>query len=498
MPADGQRRRAGLLLHPTSLPGDLGSGELGPEAFRWLEFLEQAGQRLWQVLPLGPTGYGDSPYQSLSSFAGNPLLISLELLRDRGLLSDDELEPLRRLPQDRISFGELIPLRGRLLDLAAGRLLAAGEPAAFREFCVREADWLEDYVLFSTLKAANGGAAWLDWPEGERLRDPAALQAARERNAGLLERLRVQQWWFMEQWTALRAEANRRGIALLGDLPIFVALDSADAWAARELFDLDASGRPQNVAGVPPDYFSATGQRWGNPLYVWERHARDGFSWWTRRVAHNLRLFDELRIDHFRGFESFYSIPAEEPTAVRGEWLPGPGLELFRALEGKLGALPVIAEDLGVITPKVDALREACGFPGMKVLQFAFAGGPEDPYLPHNHVPRSVVYTGTHDNDTTAGWYATTTEQERDLVRRYFGVADGAAPWALLRAAQASVAELAIAPLQDVLGLGSEGRMNIPGQAGGNWSWRFGWEQPGDWAAAMLRELATLYGRLPD
>lgn len=493
----GDSRRAGLLLHPTSLPGELGSGELGREAYRWLDFLSAAGQRVWQVLPLGPTGYGDSPYQSFSSFAGNPLLISLGELVQDGWLQEAELAPLRALGQERIDYGAMIPIRNRLLDLASSRLLAAGVPAGFTDFCRAEAGWLEDYVLFMALKDEHGGGIWLDWPEAERSREEAALQAARERNSERLQQLRVRQWWFFSQWSALRSYAAERDISILGDLPIFVALDSADTWANQELFDLAPDGSPNNVAGVPPDYFSATGQRWGNPLYLWERHLETGFDWWAARVARNLQLFDRLRIDHFRGFEAYYSIPASEPTAVNGQWKPGPGQQLFTALAERLGELPVVAEDLGIITPEVEALRDANGFPGMRVLQFAFGGNPRDPYLPHNHVPGCVVYTGTHDNDTTAGWYRSAPEDERDRVRRYLGVNDEQVPWMLLRAAFASVAELALVPLQDVLGLDSGGRMNTPGQAAGNWSWRFSWDDLGGWAAPVLRELAMIYGRLP-
>ncbi len=493
----GDRRRGGILLHPTSLPGPFGSGELGEEARRWLDFLSAAGQRLWQVLPLGPTGYGDSPYQSFSSFAGNPLLISMSELRDQGLLSASELGPLTELPQDRVDFGALIPLRNGLLRRAAARFLAAGAEPGFHAFVQANRSWLDDFVLFMALKEEHGGGIWLDWPETERSRDPRALAVARERLADRLRELAVLQYWFFSQWEALRSYAAQRDIVIIGDLPIFVALDSADTWSAQQLFDLDADGQPRNVAGVPPDYFSATGQRWGNPLYLWDRHEADGFSWWIRRVEQNLQLFDLLRIDHFRAFEAYYSIPASEPTAIRGTWLPGPGQPLFTALREHLGELPVIAEDLGIITPEVEALRDANGLPGMRVLQFAFGGNPRDPYLPHNHVPRSVVYTGTHDNDTTAGWYANAGEEERDLARRYLGAHDEQVPWQLLRSAYASVAEMALVPLQDVLGLGSEGRMNTPGQAGGNWSWRFSWDETGSWAAPVLRDLCLVFGRLP-
>lgn len=493
----GDTRRGGILLHPTSLPGSSGTGELGSHAYRWLDFLKAAGQRLWQVLPLGPTGYGDSPYQSFSSFAGNPLLISTELLVQDGWLEAAELKVLEALPRDHVDFGRLIPEKTRLLQLAARRFLQAGATPGFRQFVAAQADWLEDFVLFMALKTEHGGGVWTDWPAAERSREPAALQIARERNAAALEELRVQQFWFFSQWQALRSHAAERDIQIIGDLPIFVAMDSADTWAAQQLFDLDDDSRPLNVAGVPPDYFSATGQRWGNPLYLWDRHRADGYAWWIRRVRQSLQLFDRLRVDHFRGFEAYYSIPASEPTAVRGEWIRGPGQELFTALASALGELPLIAEDLGIITPAVEELRDRNSLPGMRVLQFAFGGNPRDPYLPHNHVPNSLVYTGTHDNDTTLGWYLSASEAERDLARRYLGAEDEDVPWLLLRWAFASVADMALVPLQDVLGLDSSARMNTPGKAGGNWSWRFDWEQPGNWAAPVLRDLSLIYGRLP-
>ena len=491
-------RRAGILLHPTSLPGQYGIGELGQEAHEWLDFLQAAGQRLWQVLPLGPTGYGDSPYQSFSSFAGNPLLISTATLLEEGFLEPGEVAGLEALPADRVDFGAVIPLKGELLSVAARRFLDAGvQSEEFTAFCEAEAAWLEPYVLFSALKQEHGGGVWTAWPEPERKAHEPALAAARERNARSIAEARVLQYWFSRQWRALRRAAAERDILILGDVPIFVAFDSADTWANQQLFDLGTTGEPRSVAGVPPDYFSATGQRWGNPLYLWDRHAEEGYAWWISRMRASLGVFDLVRIDHFRGFESYWSIPATEETAVHGEWLPGPGQALFTALRDALGdRLPVIAEDLGIITPEVEALRDAFGLPGMRILQFAFSGDPRDPYLPHNHVPGCVVYTGTHDNDTTPGWYRSTTDAERDLVRRYLGVGDAEAAWALVRAAYGSVADLAIVPLQDVLGQGSDARMNTPGRAGGNWSYRFSSRQLAGWAAPVLHDLALVFGRL--
>lgn len=495
-------RRSGVLLHPTSLPGPYGMGELGDHAIRWLDWLQAAGQRIWQVLPLGPTGYGDSPYQSFSSFAGNPNLISLVRLQREGWLLASDLADDPFLG-GRIEFGPLIEFRLAALQRAAARWQAqadASQRAAFAEFRERSAVWLDDYALFMALKEAHGGSSWVDWEPALRARAPAALELARRAHARVMERHMLWQYWFDVHWRELRAAARARDIAILGDVPIFVAFDSADTWANQSLFYLDADGQPSVVAGVPPDYFSATGQRWGNPLYRWEEHAARAFDWWIARVRRTLELVDVLRIDHFRGFEAYWEIPASEPTAVKGRWLPGPGAPLFDALQAALATepgapLPIVAEDLGVITPGVEALRDDYALPGMKVLQFAFAGGPQDPYLPHNYPRNAVVYTGTHDNDTSAGWFAQAPEAERALLRRYLNTDLARPAWALWRLAQASVADTAIAPLQDLLDLGSEGRMNTPGAAQGNWGWRFRWgDLPAELSVAMA-EVANLYGR---
>jgi 4-alpha-glucanotransferase len=497
-------RRSGVLLHPTSLPGPHGLGDLGDAALRWLDWLQSAGQGLWQVLPLGPTGYGDSPYQSFSSFAGNPYLISLVRLEREGWLRGGDLSE-DPFGAGRVDFGPVIEFRLAALHRAAERWYADADPearAAFADFRARAGWWLDDFALFMALKEAHGGRAWVDWAPALRGRDPEALAAARRDHARVIERHMLWQWWFDAQWSSVRAAAAERGIRILGDVPIFVAFDAADTWANQELFDLGPDGEPSVVAGVPPDYFSATGQRWGNPLYLWDRHAERGFDWWIARVRRTLELVDLLRIDHFRGFEAYWEIPANEPTAERGRWRPGPGGAFLDALQGALATdsgaqLPIVAEDLGVITPAVEALRDAHALPGMKVLQFAFAGGSQDPYLPHNYPRNAVVYTGTHDNDTSASWFAQAPEAERQHLCRYLNV-DGAHPaWSLWRLAQASVADTAVAPLQDLLGLGSEGRMNTPGAANGNWGWRFGWDDlPADLAERMA-ELATLYGRSP-
>lgn len=492
-------RRSGVLLHPTSLPGPYGMGELGPHAQRWVDRLADAGQGVWQVLPLGPTGYGDSPYQSFSSFAGNPYLVSLERLRDEGWLSFDDLAH-GEVGGGRIDFGATISFRLDVLGRAARAWEARAsddERSAFADFVERTAAWLDDFTLFMALKEAHGGASWSDWAPPLRDREPAALAAAREAHAEPIRRHALWQYWFDRHWSDVRAHAADLGIAVLGDLPIFVAYDSADTWGDQGLFHLDEVGAPRVIAGVPPDYFSATGQRWGNPLYRWQRHADGGFAWWLERVRRSLELVDLLRIDHFRGFEAYWEIPAEEPTAVSGRWVKGPGQPLFDALRAAFGELPIVAEDLGVITPGVERLRDDNALPGMKVLQFAFAADAADPYLPHNYTSNAVVYTGTHDNDTTVGWYAQAPERERDHVRRYLARDDANVAWELWRLAQASVADTAIAPLQDLLGLGPEARMNVPGAASGNWGWRFAWDEVPDWLLGELHAMATLYGRLP-
>jgi 4-alpha-glucanotransferase len=491
-------RSSGVLLHPTSLPGPGGIGELGDHAYRWVDFLVDGGQSLWQVMPLGPTGYGDSPYQSFSSFAGNPLLISLERLHQDGWLTRADLDDLD-LREDRVDYGPVITGRVDRLGRAARAFDARAGGAqrdAFDAFCAREAAWLDDFALFMALKERHGGRAWNEWEPALRDRDGAALAAVAAQSAEVLRRHKLWQHWFHQQWSALRSYANTLGVKVVGDVPIFVAYDSADTWANRELFHLDAAGAPTVVAGVPPDYFSATGQRWGNPLYRWKRMAATGFDWWIRRFRTTLDFVDLVRVDHFRGFAGYWEIPAAEPTAVKGRWVKGPGQPFFDALEAALGELPILAEDLGVITPDVEALRDDNALPGMKVLQFAFAGGADDPYLPHNYTSNALVYTGTHDNDTTVGWYAQAPEEERDLVRRYLARGDETVAWELWRAASASVADLAIAPLQDLLGLGSEARMNTPGVASGNWSWRFRWPDIPDWLAGELRDMAEVYGRV--
>jgi 4-alpha-glucanotransferase len=492
-------RKSGILLHPTSLPGQRGIGELGYAAFAWVDFLVAAGQRLWQVMPLGPTGYGDSPYQCFSAFAGNPLLISLDELREEGLLRDADLARAPVFPAEQVDYGAVIPWKLGLLRRSYERFVAAASDErqhAFETFCASNAAWLDDYALFAALKDTHGGASWNTWESPIARHEPAAVRAWRERLHDQVQFHSYLQFQFFTQWLLLKEYANQHDIQIIGDIPIFVAYDSADAWGHRELFEIDDDGNPTVVAGVPPDYFSATGQLWGNPLYRWDVLAQRGYDWWIERFRAALALVDISRIDHFRGFAAYWEVPAGEPTAVNGRWVRGPGIALFEAVRAALGDLPIIAEDLGVITPDVVEIRDRCGFPGMKVVQFAFGGDPDDPYLPHNYQPHCVVYTGTHDNDTSLGWWNSAPPHERHMAQLYLGRDGSDISWDFIRAAFASVAETAIVPLQDVLKLGSEARMNTPGRAGGNWGWRYQHNQLGDQVAARLRTLTRLYSRL--
>jgi 4-alpha-glucanotransferase len=501
-------RHAGILLHPTSLPGPHGSGDLGPAAFHFVDWLAAGRQTLWQILPLGGVGPGNSPYMSPSAFAGNELLIDLGGLREAGWLDDAEIAASAPFDDGRVDYGAVRPFRCSRLHLAARRFFAnvRGAYADFAAFCEEERGWLEDYALFMALahRPGLGEKTWPEWPAELAGRKERALSAAARSLAGECGFWKFCQWRFDRQWAALKKYANERGVRIVGDIPIFVSAHSADVWAHQELFDLDGGGAPRVVAGVPPDYFSATGQRWGNPLYQWEEHARSGYSWWTERMRRALKLCDVVRIDHFRGFESCWEIPADSPTAVAGQWRKGPGRALFdemrKALEqkpGQAGDFRIIAEDLGIITPKVAALRRAAGFPGMRILQFAFDGKSENPYLPHNYEARTVVYTGTHDNDTTRGWWESLPEAQRDQVRRYFGIDGASIHWSMIHAASASVADASIVPMQDVLGLDGSARMNRPGFVEGNWEWRFAWSQVAPWHAERLAELAHLHGRIP-
>ena len=491
-------RASGILLHPTSLPGPLGSGDLGIEARHFIDWLAAGRQALWQILPLGGIGPGNSPYMSTSAFAGNLLLVDLAELHQRGWLGADEIRAPAGIEARRLDFARVVPFRMDRLQRAARRFASQASPAErddLHAFETTHAAWLPDYALFMALAEHHRWADWCDWPEPLARRDAAALSSARQAHAERIAFYVFGQWCFFRQWKALRSYANGRGVKIVGDAPIFIAHQSAEAWSRQELFELDTRGRPTVVAGVPPDLFSATGQRWGNPLYRWSAHAAEGYAWWTQRVRSVFDLVDIVRIDHFRGFAGYWEIPASQPTAEHGRWVPGPGPALFEAIERALGPMPIIAEDLGVITPDVDALRHRFAFPGMRILQFAFGGESNNRFLPHNHEPDTVVYTGTHDNDTTLGWWSTATEAERRHVAEYLGTDGREIHWDLIRCACASVADTAVHPMQDVLGLGGEHRMNFPGKGEGWWSWRFEWSQVQPVHAERLARLAVLYRR---
>jgi 4-alpha-glucanotransferase len=504
-------RVAGILLHPTSLPGAYGIGELGPQALAFLDFLSETGQGLWQVLPLGPTGFGDSPYQSFSAFAGNPLLVSLDRLAEQGLLDAAELRRSPEFPAHEVDFGRVEEHRRPLLAKAAAafeKRADAGRREALAAFVRRHAAWLSDFALFMALKRANGGAAWSRWERPLVERDPSVLaRAARELERDVRQ-VEFEQFAFFEQWAAVRAAARERGIRLMGDVPIFVAHDSADVWAHPELFQLTRDGRPAVQAGVPPDYFSATGQLWGNPLYRWDALERTGYAWWIDRLRAVLELVDLVRLDHFRGFEAYWEVPGDAPTAVAGRWVKGPGAALFGALRAALGELPVVAEDLGLITPEVEALRDELGFPGMAILQFAFGTDAHaNLFLPHNYIRHKFVYTGTHDNDTVVGWWrsgvgdSTRSEanvrRERERALAYVGGDGSEVHWDFIRTLFVSVADTAVVPLQDVLGLGSEARMNLPGRSSGNWRWRYEARELTAATRERLRAITEGSGRRP-
>ncbi len=490
-------RASGVLVHPTSFPGPHGVGDLGEGAFRFVDWLEQSRQRWWQVLPLGPSGPGDSPYASPSAFAGNPLLVSLRWLAGDGLLEAADLEA-GGFAEHEVDHGRVEAFKGPRLRRAFDRFrrgAASGQRPAFEVFREEQAGWLDDYALFMALKADHGGAAWTSWPEEVALRQPSALAAARERLRDEVRFQQFAQFQFRRQWSELRRYANERGVRIIGDLPIFVAHDSADVWAHPELFRLDEQGRPRVVAGVPPDAFTDAGQLWGNPLYDWAVAASTGYAWWLDRVRSALSLVDLLRIDHFRGFAAAWVVPAAAETAAGGHWERGPGAAVFAAMAAQLGDLPFLVEDLGLITDDVVELRRELGLPGMKVLQFAFGEGPDNPYLPHNYESNCVVYPATHDNQTTIGWFQSRSEAERHSIQRYLGKDGSDIAWDLIRLALSSVAETAILPLQDVMRFGDEARMNTPGRGEGNWRWRYQPHQLHPGLAAGLGELTTTYGR---
>ena len=495
-------RASGILLHPTSLPGPHGSGDLGAEARRFVDWLVANRQSLWQILPLAGIGPGDSPYMSNSAFAGNVLLIDLTELQEQGWLPDP-LVPDPEFSSGAVNYWSVVPWRMARLQEAASRFFHCAELQAkkdYEDFCAEHASWLDDYALFMSLAEHYDWKDWSEWYAPLARRQPEALEKARTKHAKRINFWKFCQACFFRQWRSLKDYANERGVKIIGDAPIFIAYQSAEVWARPDLFELDAKGRPIVVAGVPPDAFSDDGQRWGNPLYRWSAHATENYEWWIERVRRIFELVDIVRIDHFRGFAAYWEIPASEPTAVKGVWRTGPGADLFKAISEKLGDLAIIAEDLGVITPDVEALRHEFDFPGMRILQFAFSGEDGDdrsgnPYLPHNYSPDSVVYTGTHDNDTTRGWWSKISEAERQHVRDYLAIDGWDIHWCLIRAACASVADTAIYPFQDVLGLESDARMNFPGKASGYWRWRFNWEQVQPRHGELLASLCRLYRR---
>lgn len=503
-------RSSGILLHPTSLPGPFGIGDLGPAAYEFADFVASGGQSIWQMLPLGPTGYGDSPYQCFSAFAGNPVLISLARLVDAGLLSPRDISDLPHFSPELVEYERVNQFKLPTLKAAFAAFRTSAPQTTKRRFeAFREAEhtWLPDYGLFRALKEKFGGVAWPGWDREFSSRQPAALQRARAELAEHIEEQEFLQFVFFEQWGELKSYCHARRIRIMGDLPIYVAHDSADVWAHPEHFHLDEYGTATKVAGVPPDYFSATGQLWGNPIYRWDRMAADGYSWWIERFRAAFRLFDLLRVDHFRGFEAYWEVPGTEHTAQNGKWIQGPGEAIFAAVEANLGKLPILAENLGVITPGVEAIRERFGFPGMAILQFAFGNDPQGPsFRPHNYSRNLVAYTGTHDNDTVVGWWTSkpgkgsirTDEdihKEREFTRRYLNLNGEPIHWVFIRTLMASVADTVIFPLQDIIGAGAGARMNVPGTATGNWRWRLGEEVLNDEMASRLRSMVETYDR---
>lgn len=492
-------RSSGILMHISSLPSPYGIGTMGKEARKFADFLEKAGQSFWQILPVCPTSYGDSPYQSFSSFAGNPYFIDLEYLcRDR-LLTKKECEsfPWGKNPK-KVDYGTMYQSRYKLLRLACARFRKK-EPEDFGAFCEQEADWLSDYALFMALKDANGGAAWSTWEHDKKTRQPEALEQARAEYAEDIYFYQMLQYLFFAQWRELKAYVNGKGIQIIGDLPIYVAGDSADVWAAPGQFYLDENLDPIDVAGCPPDAFAADGQLWGNPLFRWDVMKADGYAWWTKRIAAMAKLYDIVRIDHFRGFDSYYAIPAHDTTARNGEWRKGPGMDLFDTLEQKLGRLNIIVEDLGFLTPSVLQLVKDSGFPGMKVIQFAFDSREGSNYLPHTYTEHCVVYTGTHDNDTLLGWMKTAPGASVRFAKEYLNLTkEEGYNWGMMRGAWSSVGELAVVPMQDLLDIGSAGRMNTPSTLGGNWQWR---ALPGEITGKLAKKIyrsMEMYGRLPE
>jgi 4-alpha-glucanotransferase len=501
------KRASGVLLHPTSLPGPYGIGDIGPEAFKWVDYLSSTGCSIWQVLPLGPTGYGDSPYQCFSAFAGNPLLVSPDELLSEGLLDSDDLVGNNSLPIEKVDFGSVIPYKLGILDRAYTKFKQSDSKKlynAFKAFRAEQSFWLQDFTLFMAIKEHLGGGPWIDWPEPLRQLDPNALDSFREMHSIAVERHAFRQFLFFRQWQALREYAHEQDITIVGDIPIFVAHDSADVWAHPDLFFINPDGSPSVVAGVPPDYFSETGQLWGNPLYHWDVHAEDSYTWWLARFCAVLSMVDIVRLDHFRGFVGYWEIPGDAETAIDGRWVQGPGKDFMRNIQAGLQAyetplttgLPIIAEDLGVITDEVEELRTSFDLPGMKIMVFAFDDDARNIFLPHNYTADYVVYTGTHDNDTALGWYKRVDRAERDFARRYLARDGSDISWDLIRAVWGSVGVFAIAPLQDFLSLDNSARMNYPGSLGGNWTWRVPPKALNESLRSRIYENNLIYGRL--
>jgi 4-alpha-glucanotransferase len=478
-------------MHPTSFASPYGIGDLGPEAYSFIDSLEAAGCKLWQVLPLGPTGYGDSPYQCFSAFAGNPYLISPQLLLQDGLLTIEDLSDMPDWDENRVDFGKIFLWKPALLKRSFGHFneLENSSPikSSFNAFCRENQAWLDEYSLFMTIKGLNGGSAWTEWAELYRFRDVTTLSKVEAEQQETVLEIKYSQFLFFKQWTEIKQYANQKGVQVIGDIPIFVAMDSADTWGNPDLFHLDKNGFPTVVAGVPPDYFSETGQLWGNPLYKWEIHEKTGYYWWINRIRASLSIYDIVRIDHFRGFAGYWEIPFGEPTAINGQWVKGPGSKLFEAIRAALGDLPIIAEDLGEITPDVFELRDLFRLPGMKILQFGFSG-PDNPFLPHLYPQNCVVYTGSHDNDTVVGWYKTAPEHEVNFFHQYYNSSNPDVSDVMVRSIWSSVALFAIAPLQDLLGLDTDARMNFPGKVGGYWAWR---TTPDSFSDDLIQRLRT-------
>lgn len=494
-----KQRASGILLHPTSLPGRYGIGTLGQEAFHFIDFLVKANQQFWQILPLGPTGFADSPYQCFSSHAGNPNLIDLDLLVSDGLLDPGDLREYPSFDDGPVHFDEVQHARSSLLKTAFQKFFLHADPVEklkFRNFLKEQGKWINDYAIFRAIKEDNGQKPWYLWETSLKMRDEETLRSMQSTLHDEIEYHKFLQYIFFRQWLSVKGYAKKRAIQVLGDIPLYVAMDSADAWANPELFEFDETRNPVRVGGVPPDYFSETGQLWGNPLFRWDVLKQTGYRWWIDRIRTNLLLYDIIRIDHFRGFAGYWAVPAGEKTAVRGEWIPGPGKDFFDVLFREFPDLPIIAEDLGVITDDVERLRDSYQIPGMKVLQFAFDSSEANDYLPYNYIKNCIVYTGTHDNDTTAGWFNHASEQDREQVLDYLDRDASGINWSFIRLAFASVAYLAIIPMQDLLGLDSNARMNIPGTTVDNWRWRSRVQDFTPELAARLAKLTALYGRI--